>query len=272
MPCLKTSAWVNKMSYGWIDSHAHLMEDELYADIIGILSRALEAGLSRILVVCCTLEQAERAFILQEKYDFIDVAVGFHPEDANSIEERDIVALNEILKRNKVVALGEIGLDYYWVKDNKKKQKKLFELQLGLAQQYELPVLIHMREASQDTYELLKQYSLPRGGIMHCYSSSSEMAMHFIELGYYISFAGPVTFKNAANVKEVAKSVPLNRMLIETDAPFLAPVPFRGKRNEPSYVIYTGKEISDLKEISEETLKEAIAKNYSRLFYGEELP
>jgi len=260
------------MSYGWIDSHAHLIEDELYKDITGILDRALEAGVKRILVVCCTLEQAEKAFTLQEKCDFIDVAVGFHPEDANNIEEEDLLALEELLKRKQAIALGEIGLDYYWVKDNKERQKKLFETQLKMAQQYQLPVLVHMREASQDTYELLKQYPLTRGGIMHCYGGSSEMAVRFMELGFYISFAGPVTFKNAANVKKVAKTIPLNRLLIETDAPFLAPVPLRGKRNEPSYVIHTGKEICDLKEISEEKFKEEITKNYQRLFYGKETP
>ena len=270
MPCLKTSVWVSKMNYGWIDSHAHLMEDELYKDITGILNRALEAGVKRILVVCCTLEQAERAFALQEGYAFIDVGVGFHPEDANDIDEEDIIALEALLKRKKVSALGEIGLDYYWVKDNKEKQKKLFETQLKMAEQFQLPVLIHMRDASQDTYELLKQYPLTRGGIMHCYSGSSEMAKLFMDLGYYISFAGPVTFKNANNVKEVATGIPLERILIETDAPFLAPVPFRGKQNEPSYVIHTGKEICSLKGISEEKLQEEITKNYQRLFCGKE--
>ena len=253
------------MTYGWIDSHAHLMEEELYDDVEGILNRSKEVGLSRILTVCVNLEQVKKALILQEKYSMLDLAFGFHPEDVDMIDESKIDALEALLKSGKLVALGEIGLDYYWVKDNKEKQKKLFERQLELANQYQVPVLIHMREASQDTYDILKKHVIVRGGIMHCYSGSTELAKQFIALGFYISIAGTVTFKNANTVKEVVKKLPLESLLIETDAPFLTPVPFRGKKNEPAYVVYTGQEICLLKDLSEETLKEAITKNYQKL-------
>ena len=254
------------MKYGWIDSHAHLIEDELYKDIKGILKRAQDVNVQRVLIVCVTLKQAEKAFLLQKQYNFIDVAIGYHPEDVEEIDEGKLNNLEDLLKQGSVIALGEIGLDYYWVKDNKEKQKWLFEKQLQLAQRYQLPVLIHMRDSTQDTYELLNKYQLYRGGIMHCYGGSSEMAKQFIDLGFYISIAGPVTFKNANNIKEMVKTIPIDKLLIETDAPFLTPVPFRGKTNEPAHVIYTGKEICKLLEIDETKLQEALTKNYQLLF------
>lgn len=253
------------MKYGWLDSHAHLAEEELYTDIEGIITRAETAGLIRIMAVCVNTMQAERMLALQKRYPLIDVAAGFHPEDVDNITENDWLNLEVLLQSGKLAAVGEIGLDYYWVKDNKEKQKELFGRQLEMAAEYDLPVLIHMRDSSQDTYDLLKKQKLKRAGIMHCYGGSIEMASLYMDLGFYISIAGPVTFKNAHNVKEMATAIPLDKILIETDSPYLTPVPFRGKTNEPANVIYTGQEICRLKGISAEVLQENICLNYQRL-------
>lgn len=253
------------MNTGYLDSHCHIADAAYENETEDVIQRAKDAGVDRFLIMCCTLEEAQKAVEIQKTHPEVDLAVGFHPENANEITEEDLQKLEEYLKTGKFAVLGEIGLDYYWVSDNKDKQKELFIRQIDLANQYGLPISIHMREATQDTYQILKEHPCKKVGIMHCYSSSYEMAVEFMKLGYYISLGGPVTFKNSVTPKEVAAKVPLDCLLTETDCPYMTPVPFRGKRNEPMYVTYTADKIAELREISSEELREAVMRNYNTL-------
>lgn len=254
------------MNNNWLDSHAHLCEDEILLEIDDIIERTKENGLSRVLTIALDLEQYEIALNLQRKYPMIDIALGFHPENADDITEQDFKQLEEIAKSKTIVAIGEIGLDHYWRKDNKERQREVFIRQIEIANRANLPISIHSREASQELYQILKEYEVIEKGVLHCYSGSAEMAIEYMKLGYTVSFAGPITFKNAVTSKLAAEVVPLDKILIETDTPFLTPTPFRGKKNEPSYVVYTAKEICEIKQISELELQEAVQQNYQRLF------
>lgn len=251
----------------WLDSHAHIFSED-FEDVYEIIKNAKEAGLVRILVVCTTLEECEKAIELAQTEKMLDVAVGFHPCDILECSSDMWNKLEKLAHNPTVVAVGEIGLDTYWNPETLPQQKEAFIRQIELANRVKKPILVHSREAIQDTYQLMKEHPAQQGGILHCFSSSAEMAMEFIRLGYMISLAGPVTFKNAKTPKEVAKTIPLDHLLIETDCPYLTPHPYRGKRNEPKYVVITGKEISELRNISEEELQEAVLANYNRLFHG----
>ena len=253
----------------FLDSHAHVFCSEYGQDSDAVIQHAKEAGLTHLMCICCKLEEAERAFEKQKSEPFLDVAAGYHPEDADEIDEAALCRLEEMIQSGKLKAVGEIGLDYYWRKDNVEKQKELFIAQIKLAQKYDLPILVHSRDAIMDTYEILKAYPVHRKGIIHCFSSSAEMAKEFVKLGYSIALGGPVTFKNAKVPKEVAKTVPLDYLLIETDCPYLTPTPHRGKRNEPMYIPYIANEIASLREIDLKTLMEAVQKNYQKLFSQE---
>jgi TatD DNase family protein len=251
---------------GWIDSHAHIAYEEYQEDFNQIIERAKDHDVSRIMIVTLSEEETKRAITLNKQYEMFDVAYGFHPSDIDTIPENGFSILEDHLRQGKLSAVGEIGLDYYWHKDNKEEQKSVFIRQIELANQHGVPIIVHMRDAAQDTLEILKTYPPTSGGIMHCYSGSVEMAHEFIRCGMYISLAGPVTFKNAHTPKEVAKSVPLDRLLIETDCPYLTPHPFRGKKNEPSMVELVGLEIARLRDTDPEFLMERLAENYRRLF------
>ena len=253
------------MNIGWIDSHAHLCEETYEQEIKEIIERAKENHVYRMMVIACNLSQGQRALQLKREYDVFDIAVGFHPEDADNITDEDLYQLEQMLQSGEFNALGEIGLDYYWRKDNKEKQIELFIKQIQLAQKYDLPILIHSRDAMQETYDILKQY--PSYGIMHCFGGSVEMMREFVKLGYMISLAGPVTFKNAVVPKEVAKEVSLDHLLIETDCPYMTPHPYRGKRNEPMYVAYTGEMIASLKQMDTAEVQIQLQKNYNHLFH-----
>jgi len=252
---------------GYLDSHCHIADIAYENEVNEVIQRAKEAGVERFLIICCSLEDAERALKIKKEYDCVDLAVGFHPENANEITEDDLIKLEELLRSGEFCVLGEIGLDYHWVSDNKEKQQELFIRQIELANKYDLPISIHMRDATQDTYNLLKEHPCKRAGIMHCYSSSYEMAVEFMKLGYYISLGGPVTFKNSVQPKEVARRIPEKYLLTETDCPYMTPAPFRGKRNEPMYVRYTADAIADLREIETEQLKQIVMENYKRLIH-----
>lgn len=249
---------------GIIDTHAHVACNELFERIDEIINNAKEAGLLKILIVCTNLEEGKRAIKLCEENDLFDCAIGFHPEDAGKISELDLSKLENMLKNKYVVALGEIGLDYYWVSDNKDEQKSLFINQIKLANKFDLPVLIHMRDASEDTLKILKEN--PCKGVLHCYSGSAEIAKEILKLGMYISFAGPITFKNAKNAPDVCKIVPIERLFVETDCPYLTPHPHRGKQNEPSFVKYTFSKVCEIKKISENELMIQMINNYLQLF------
>lgn len=250
---------------GWIDSHAHLCEDNFKEDIDMVINNAINANVKRIMVIVCGLDQVDHGLALKKQYDIIDLALGIHPEDADEADDQMLVKLDLLLATKAFVAVGEIGLDYYWRKDNKVKQQALFDAQLKLANKHQLPVLVHSREAAQDTYTMLKAANVVRKGVMHCYSGSVEMAKEYVKLGYLISLAGPVTFKNAVLPVAVAKQLDIKDLLIETDSPFMAPVPKRGKRNEPAYVRFVGEYISALKGIDEAEFIKQLHINYQSL-------
>lgn len=249
----------------WIDTHAHLADSEFDEDRNEVIQRAKTAGLGKIVLIGCDVEGAQRALKLAYTDDMFDVAIGFHPEGV--LKDRDEASMFELMKDPKVKLIGEIGLDFYWDKDpeHHKLQETLFIKQIDWANQLNKPISIHMRDASKKTYDILKTHPVKRGGVMHCYSGSVEMAREFIKLGYYISLAGPVTFKNAHIPKDVAREIPLEWLLIETDSPYLAPHPLRGKRNESSYVVETAKVIAELRGIPLEELESSLEANYLRL-------
>ncbi|PKM63954.1 MAG: hydrolase TatD [Firmicutes bacterium HGW-Firmicutes-20] len=251
---------------GWIDSHAHLAYQEYDQDLPQIIANAKKRNVARIMIVTLTDEETEKAIALNNEYGMFDVAFGFHPSDLDKIPDDGFETLEKFLKDGKLKAIGEIGLDYYWHKDNKDEQKAVFIRQIELANRYEVPIIIHMRDSAQDTLDILKMHRPIKGGIMHCYSGSVEMAFEYIKCGMYISLGGPVTFKNAHVPKEVAKAVGIEWLLTETDCPYLTPHPFRGKRNEPAMVELVGLEIARLREIEPENLMEKVAENYVRLF------
>lgn len=252
----------------WIDTHAHLADSEFDEDRKEVIQRAKDAGIGKIVLIGCDVEGAKRALKLAYTDDMFDVAIGFHPEGV--LEERDEASMFELMKDPMVKLIGEIGLDFYWDKDpeHHKLQETLFIKQIDWANQLNKPISIHMRDASKKTYDLLKTHPVQRGGVMHCYSGSVEMAREYIKLGFYISLAGPVTFKNAHIPKDVAREIPLEWLLIETDSPYLAPHPLRGKRNESSYVVETAKVIAELRGMPLEDLESSLEANYKRLILG----
>ena len=249
----------------WIDTHAHLADSEFNEDRNEVIQRAKTAGLGKIVLIGCDVEGAKRTLKLAYTDDMFDVAIGFHPEGV--LEDRDEASMFELMKDPKVKLIGEIGLDFYWDKDpeHHKLQEALFIKQIDWANQLNKPISIHMRDASKKSFDILKTHPVQRGGVMHCYSGSVEMAREFIKLGYYISLAGPVTFKNAHIPKDVAREIPLEWLLIETDSPYLAPHPLRGKRNESSYVVETAKVIAEIRGIPLEDLESNLEANYKRL-------
>ena len=253
---------------GYIDSHAHLCGEELFDDIENIVERFKTNEIERVMLICCDGEDYLKAKQLTNKYDCFDIARGIHPESADEFKAEDLIKLEAELSEGLISLLGEIGLDYYWVKDNKEIQKELFISQLALADKYDLPIAVHSRDASEDTYNILREYHRSKRGVLHCYSGSVEMMERYIKLGYYISLAGPVTFNNAKTAVEVAIAVPLDRLLYETDCPYLTPVPFRGKRNDPNFVIYTAQKIAELKNMNIIDLNTQVTLNYRRLLDG----
>ena len=251
---------------GYIDSHAHLCCKDFENEFDQLFEKFKETNIERVMIVCCDKSDLIKALQHQKNNDKFDIAYGFHPSDIKTIDDSDIEELEQYLINNKIVALGEIGLDYYWDKENIGKQKEFFIKQIKLANKLDLPIIVHSRDAALDTYDILKEYDKKGKGIIHCYSSSYQMAQMFIKLGYLISLAGPVTFKNALVPKEVAKNIDLKKLLIETDSPYLTPHPNRGKRNDSSNVVYIAQMIAELKEIDVIEVMEQTTKNYYDLF------
>ena len=249
-----------------IDTHAHIFDEAFDEDRDEVIKRIVEANINKVVVVGFSKETNVIALELAKKHELIYSTAGYHPSEAHEINVNDIVELESFINDNKVYAIGECGLDYYWVKDNIEKQKWLFNEQIKLAIKYDLPLVIHCRDAVSDVYEILKEYKGQVRFVMHCYSGSVEMAREFLKLGGYISLGGPVTFKNAKTPKEVAVDVPLDRLLIETDCPYLAPTPYRGKRNEPSYVRNVLNEIALLKGIDVLELESILDSNSINFF------
>lgn len=253
------------------DTHCHLNSENFSSDIEGYLKRAKEAGVAKFAVIGWDLVSSQKAIELAEKFEEVYAVVGIHPSDVFKSQESDFLAIEELLKHPKVVALGEIGLDYYWHKESMEHevQKKYFIKQIEIANKMKMPVVIHMRDASQDTLEILRKYPVKRGGVMHCFSSSLEMAREFIKLDFYIGLGGPLTFKNAKEPKRVAKEIPLEKIVIETDSPYLAPHPFRGKQNESSYLPLVLEELASIKEMEKEKVADILMQNSLKLFHVE---
>ena len=249
------------------DTHAHLDSEQFEVDFDVIIQNIINKKISLIVNPGCDLPTSKKSVELSEKYDFIYSAVGFHPHEAKYMDQDAIKEIENLaILNNKVVAIGEIGLDYYYDFSPRDIQEDVFAEQMELANKLNLPFIIHSRDASNDTYEMVKKYKNNVDCVLHCYSQSKEMAKLYLDLGCYLSFAGPVTFKKSTNLQEVAKYTPLDRIFIETDSPYLSPEPKRGKKNEPSNVIYTGKKIAELKEISEEQLFKSTYNNAVRFF------
>jgi len=249
------------------DTHVHLNVDQFIEDREETINRALEAGVTKMVVVGFDEETIRLAIEIAETYDFVYAAVGWHPVDAIDYKESHLEWIEELTKHEKVVALGEMGLDYYWDTSPKDIQADVFRKQIHLAKKVNMPIIIHNREATADIIKILQEENAAEvGGIMHCYSATREELQACLEMNFYISLAGPVTFKNAKEVKEVAKVVPLDRLLIETDAPYLAPHPYRGKRNEPAYVKLVAEEIARLREMSLEDVSRITTENALKIF------
>lgn len=249
------------------DTHVHVNAEQFNEDLEDVIERAKEAGVDNMVVVGFDRPTIIRSMELIETYDFMYAAVGWHPVDAIDMTEDDLQWIEELSNHPKVVAIGEMGLDYHWDKSPKDVQMEVFRKQIRLAKKVGLPIIIHNREATADIVHILKEEEASRvGGIMHCFSGSAETALECVNMNFYISLGGPVTFKNAKKPKEVAAAVPLDRLLIETDCPYLAPHPYRGKRNEPSYVKLVAKQIAEIKQLSIEEVSRATTKNAKKLF------
>lgn len=251
----------------FIDSHSHL-DDERFDQDRDILIKSLKDNKVDIAInIGADLQTSINSVELANKYDNIYAVVGVHPHSASEVSEETLDIFRDMSKNDRVIAIGEIGLDFYYDNSPRDLQRKWFKEQLKLAKELNLPVVIHSRDASQETFDTIKEaQDGSLRGVMHCYSGSVEMAKEYIKLGFYISIAGPVTFKNARVVREVAEAVPLDRLLIETDCPYLTPEPYRGKRNEPMYVRYVAEKIAEIKNISVEELASATSANTKELF------
>ena len=249
-----------------IDTHCHITCDALYERIDEVLENAKQAGIGKMLIICTNFIEYERAEQLKEKEpERFDIALGFHPNDLYAFQEADYERLEELLKQERLAAVGEIGLDYHWEDVLTQDQKIGFIRQIKLAQKYSRPILIHMREATKDTLDILKEEG-PIKGIMHCYSGSKEVALELIKIGFYISFGGPLTFKNSRGAPATAEALPLQRLFVETDSPYLTPHPFRGKQNEPMYVRYTFDKLCEIKAMDKDLAAEQLWENYKEVF------
>jgi len=249
-----------------VDTHAHLQWASFGKDREKVISRARKVDVKYIVNIGFDLNGSREAIELAEKHKGLYATVGIHPHNASQLNENVLDKLRKLSENPKVVAVGEIGLDYYRNLSPRDAQKKAFEAQLFLAEELGLPVVIHDREAHADTLEMLSKFKGKIKGIMHCFSGSREMAEQCIKSDFYISFAGPVTFPNSHKLHEIVKGIGLNKILLETDSPWLAPQEMRGKRNEPAFLLFIGKKIAKLKGISVDELAEATTENAKEIF------
>ncbi|WP_239724566.1 TatD family hydrolase [Mammaliicoccus sp. A-M4] len=250
-----------------IDTHVHLNANQYDDDLQEVIDRALSEGIDRMFVVGFDTKTIERTMKLIDQYDFIYGIIGWHPVDAIDCTDERLEWVESLSKHPKIIGIGEMGLDYHWDKSPKDIQKDVFRKQIALAKRVQLPIIIHNREATQDCVDILKEENASEvGGIMHSFSGSNEIADEILKMNFYVSLGGPVTFKNAKQPKEVAKHVPLDRLLVETDAPFLSPHPYRGKRNEPARVKLVAEQIAELRGLTYEEVCEATTENAERLF------
>ena len=254
----------------YIDSHCHLDFPDLLEREDEVLAAMAEAGVGRAMCIGVKLEHIDRVICLAERHDHLYATVGVHPDGAD-VEEPDEDRLLALADHPKVLGIGETGLDYYWHKDRPEWQRERFRVHIRAARACGKPLVIHTRDSAEDTLRLMREERADEvGGVMHCFTETQAVADAALELGFHISFSGIVTFRNARDLKEVAKQVPLERMLIETDSPYLAPTPYRGKTNQPAYVVHVAEEIARLRELPVEVVAEATTHNFNRLFLKED--
>ena len=247
------------------DTHAHMVDPVFDEDIHEILTGLAEKQVGLVMNPGCCLETSRLAVALAEKYPFVYAAVGSHPDAADEVNEEVIEEYRKLCKLEKVKAIGEIGLDYYYEDIPREIQQKAFRLQMELAKELELPVIVHERNAHDDGMRIIKEFPTVKG-VFHCYSGSAEMARQLVNMGWYIGFTGVLTFKNARKAVETAQSIPLDRIVLETDCPFMAPEPFRGRRNDPGYLYRMAERLAEIRGISVEEVHQATYENGKRLY------
>ena len=248
----------------YFNTNTHLNSEQLYSDRDLYVTNALNHNVSHMVVVGYDVESSKKAIQIAHEYPFIYATVGISPNDCKDTTDEDLKIIEQLIQDPRAVALGEIGLDYYWDEVPRDKQKDIFIKQIEMAKRFDKPIVIHARDAYEDTYNILKESA--HRGIMHCYSGSYDMARRYVELGFAISLAGPVTFKNAKVPKEVATKIGIDHLMIETDCPYLAPHPFRGKLNEPANVVYIAQEVAKLKNMEIEDVARITAFNAKKMF------
>ena len=254
------------------DSHSHYNDEKFNEDREQIIKETYEAGVTKFVCAGYNIDSSLFSLEVSKKYEFIYSICGISPNDIPQSEQqlwKDIDEISQIVKNNnskKLVAIGEIGLDYYWNKENKELQKQAFIKQIELANELELPIVIHSRDASVDTLDIIRNNRVNKAGIFHCCQLNQELVRQALELGYYISFAGPITFKNSKNAPDIIKMVPMDKILIETDSPYLSPEPNRGKRNDCRNVKYVAQKIADVKELTLEEVAQKTYENAMRIF------
>ena len=249
------------------DSHAHYDDRKFKGDVYEVITAAYKSGVKYILNAGSDISTSIRSVKLAEEFDFVFAAVGVHPHEVGKLKEDDLEEIEELCGNPKAVAVGEIGLDYYYDHSPRDLQKEWFQRQLDLAKNFNLPVIIHNREAHEDTMKILRQGApFKAEGVLHCFSGSREMAKELMQLGFYISFGGSITFKNARKTVEVLENMPMDRILVETDCPYLTPEPFRGRRNDSSYVKLVAEKIAEIKGLTLEEVAKVTTENAKRLF------
>ena len=249
------------------ETHAHYDDDAFAEDREEVLKRVLDSGVAYIMNVGSNMQSTEETLEFTRKYPFVYGAAGVHPNEADELDEALFARLQEIVKEEKILAVGEIGLDYYWDEPSRDIQKKWFVRQLALAKESGLPVIIHSRDAAKDTYDIMKAEKAEEiGGVIHCFSYGKEMAELYLNMGFYLGIGGVVTFKNSKKLKEVVEFAPLDRLVTETDSPYLAPVPNRGKRNDSSNIVHIIDMIAELKGMEREAVEQQLFENAKRLY------
>ena len=250
------------------DTHAHYDDEAFDEDRESLIDSLKDNGIVRVVNVGADLKGSKASVELADKYDFIYAAVGVHPDNINEVNDEGVAVLKELSKNKKVVAIGEIGLDYYWSKDNTELQKEAFARQIELARELSLPIIIHSRDAAKDTMDILKEKDASSvGGVMHCFSYSTEIAKEVVDMGLYIGVGGVVTFKNGKKLREALLEVPLEKIILETDCPYLAPEPNRGKRNSSLNLPYVVKAIAEIKGVSIEEVMNTTYNNACRMYH-----
>lgn len=253
---------------GIFDTHAHYFKEDFGEEMDSILAELPRKNVERILAVGCDLPSCREEIELAERYKYIFAAAGIHPEHAAELPDDWESKLEKMLAHKKVVALGEIGLDYHYPEPPRDIQREVFVRQLEIAKRFDMPVVIHSRDASGDTMEILKRYK-PRG-VLHCFSGSAETAREVVKLGMYIGFTGVLTFKNSKKAWAACAETPLDRLLLETDCPYMAPVPHRGERSDSSMIVFTAAKMAEIKGVSAEEMIDIARRNGERLFFGME--